>query len=534
VPRWSAVPSLGLLIGTVLLGALALDPAPALANGADATGTPAVADTPAPGDSSPPDASATPTPTGSVPPPASPTPQQPTQSPTAVRSGSHGHRPGLRVTWSATNAVLGPGYWRDARASSFTITVRNTGAVAAAIRIDYTVPAGVTDAATGACERGHCSVPSIAPRTSVTLPVAVTVSADAWRLAPLTGRFTVTASAAGGQVAGGQVAGGQGTWGVVFPPGPPASGIDLHVDDVTLGDRPDVPGRLRIKLTNTGALPVAATLDVVVPHGVRAGPMPADCANRPQPDPSTARCVLGTLSPAEQKSIVVPLRVDPAMRAEASLTGLVRATLTAAGQEARTAQASYQVLIPASLSGVTARGTSPVVPSATPGHARRPTLDSHRVTVWPLIAGSTAALIVAIVGLALGLRRRSERADPAGAPAGAAALAPASARSDEWWYSEPRRDSGTGPAPVPRPSGPVRLERVELPGSAARAEPATDRPPKAAESPAKAAESPAKAAEGPAKAAESPAEVIAELSEVAADLAEVAAILAGPRANRID
>jgi hypothetical protein len=515
----------------VLLGALVLAPSPALANGADATGTPAVADTPAPGDSpsSPPDASATPTPTDSAPPPASPTPERPSQSPTAAGSGPHGHHRGLRVTASATNAVLGPGYWRDARATSFTITVRNTGAVAAAVRIDYTVPAGVTDAATGACERGHCSVSSIAPRASVVLPVAVAVSPDAWRLAPLTGRFTVTASAAGAQVAG-----GQGIWGVVFPPGPPASGIDLQVQDVTLGDRPDVPGRLRIKLTNTGALPVAAALDVVVPRGVGAGPMPADCANQQHADPSPARCALGTLSPAEQKSIVVPLRVDAATRADASLTGLVRATLTAAGQKARTAQASYQILIPASLSGVTARGNPPVVPSAPPSHASRPALDSHRVTVWPLIAGSTAALIVAIVGLALGLRRRSERAEPAAAPFGAAAVVPASARPDEWWYRDPRRDSGTGPAPVPRPSGPVRLESVEPPGSAAPARPAAERAPKAAESSPNAAKSLAKAAASPAKAAESPADMIAELSEVAADLAEVAAMLAGPPGNRID
>ncbi|WP_345633004.1 COG1361 family protein [Rugosimonospora acidiphila] len=420
---------------------------------------------------------------------------------------------------SASNALLNSAYWRGAGTTSFAFTVRNTGSVAAAVRVDYTVPDGVSDAATGACAHGHCSVPSVAPDASLTLPVAIVVSPDAWRHPPLVGRFTVTARAAGAKV--GDARGTWGTWGVLFPSGPPAAGIDLRVDDVTLGAQPDVPGRLRISLTNTGALPAAAALDVVLPRGVGTGPLPVDCARQRSPDPAAARCLPGTLAPAEQKSIVVPLTVDAAARADTPLTGLVRATLTATGQPARTAQEPYQVLVPVSLSGVTAQAVAPVVSVLPPLGGGATTLDAGDAMAWPLVAGGTAVLIGLIWGLMLRRRGRPDSGALAATPTAthpAAPIAmPAGWAGPARVVARPGRRGGGGARPseaetvlMPALRGEVRPDRPGLPAPVGPV------------------------AGGPPEGAVDPAEMIAELAAVAAELAEVAALLGGEGSGRGD
>jgi hypothetical protein len=428
VPRWSAVRSLGLLLVTVLIGALALSPAPARADGADATPTSAAMDdTPTPDDSSTPvDDSPTPTPTDDepespTPPPQSPTPGQPVPSATTAGPEPGDGNPVLQVRVYASNAVLGAGYWTGADATSFTITVRNTGTVTATVKVNYTVPAGVTDTATGACQHGSCAVPSIAPGASVPLPVAITVSPDAWRSAPLTGQLAFTASATDAPDASGRR-----TWGIVFPPGPPAPGIGLQVDDVTMDARPDVPGQLKINVTNSGSQPAATTVDVVVPDGVSPGPMPA-CQSQQRLNDSTTRCALGMLPAGGQQPLTVPLTVDAQARANAPLAGLVRATLTPSGQAGRTTQASYQILVPVDQIGVSAGATASGGPTPKTGSQDGPfVLSSHSAAAWPIITASTAVLIAVIVGLVLGLRARPVGAaprfarGPAVAPAGGA------------------------------------------------------------------------------------------------------------------
>jgi hypothetical protein len=572
----SAVLLTAVSLGAVPLGAVALRPAGS-AYAADPTGTPPATGSPDPVGSqpTPPGESATPPPTDSPPPStASPTPQPPTRAPTAVASGPGVHRPVLRVTAHAGNAVLGTGYWRGARSTSFTVTVRNTGTVAAAVRVGYSVPAGVSDAATGACGHGSCSVSSVAPGAAVALPVALMVSPDAWRQAPLTGDFTVSARAPRARTAT-----AAGTWGVVFPPGPPVPGIGLKVDNVSLGNGSDATGRLRIGLANTSTVPAAARLDVVVPDGVATGPLPPDCAKQPAPASAAVRCGLGSVRPGGEASVSVPLKVVAA-RAGTPLTGLVRATLTAATGQARTAQASYQILVPASLSSVTASSAitpgaiaSDAAPAALDGAAERgrsALLDAHSAVAWPVIVASSAVLVMVIVGLVLGLRRPVTRRVPRAGRAGAAAPEPAAVGPAAPGQAV-RGPAVRGPAAVRPPVlGPpalrpavlkpavlgravlgraalgraalgravlgsqsagrlygsrVRLDWLDAPGFAVPAGELVGGVPTAGRRP-EPADDPSEVAVGDRPGAtDNPPEV--ELAEVAAELAEVAAILAG-------
>jgi hypothetical protein len=417
----------------------------------------------------------------------------------------------------------------------------------------------VSDAATGACGHGSCSVSSLAPGAAVALPVALTVSPDAWRQAPLTGDFTVSARAPRARTA---TAGG--TWGVVFPPGPPVPGIDLKVDDVSLSNGTDATGRLRIGLANTSTVPAAARLDVVVPDGVGTGPLPPDCAKQPAPASAAVRCGLGTVRPGQEASVSVPLRVVAA-RAGTPLTGLVRATLTAATGQARTAQASYQILVPASLSSVTASSAitpgvmasdaAAAAPDGAAERGRSALLDAHSAVAWPVIVVSSAVLVMVIVGLVLGLRRPTTRRVPKAARAGAAAPEPGvlgpAALGPAVRGPAVVRPPVLGP-PVLRPAvlrpavlgravlgravlGPqsagrlygsrVRLDWLDAPGFAVPAGelvggvPTAGRPPEPANDP------PEVAVGDRPGATDNPPEV--ELAEVAAELAEVAAILAG-------
>ncbi|WP_203916003.1 DUF11 domain-containing protein [Rugosimonospora africana] len=398
----------------LLVGALMVSPAAARADDGGTAAPAYVEDSAAPGESPTPDGSPTPGPTDAQPdsptppPPGSPTPDQPQPSATTAdpEQGGTGS-PGLRVRVYASNAVLDDRYWSGANSTSFTITVRNTGTATATVAVDYTVPAGVTDVATGACQHGHCSVSSVSPGASVPLPVAITVSADAWRSAPLTGRLTFTVSATGASDVSGQR-----TWGLIFPPGPPAPGIDLRVDDVTMDAQPDVPAQLKIRLTDSGSQPAAATVDVVVPDGVTTGTM-SGCESQGRPSGSTARCVLGALPAGGQKTILVPLTANAEARANAPLAGLVRATLSPPGQAGRTTQASYEIDVPADQTGVSVAAAASVVPAPTMGnHGGSYVLSSRSAVAWPMITVSSAVLITVIVVLVMVLRGRPVAAGP--------------------------------------------------------------------------------------------------------------------------
>jgi hypothetical protein len=399
-----SVRRLGMAVAAGLVGMLALAPlataAPARPAGVTDLDTPTPADSaspttidqtsPTPADSPTAGDPTTVTPTPQAPPPSTPvgTTVTPVAAPTSAGAPTP---PGvLAVKVIADNAVLGPAYWTGNRAGSFVITVQNTGNVPARATLRYTMPAGVTDAGTGACGHGSCQLDPLAPGTSRSLRVAVTVSADAWRHAPLTGRVDFSASSPGTADASGTV-----TWSVVFPPGPPAAGITLQVADVALDNDVTVPGQLVIRLTNTGARPAAGLVDLVVPAGVTVAPLPADCQTQRQVDPTTTECGLGTIPAGTQRAITISLVVSDRARADAPLAGLVRAALTPSGQGTRTTQASYQILAPPAQTGVSAVGTTAPQAAAAIGPA------GDRAGAQLVIFGSLVLLALVAVGLVL-------------------------------------------------------------------------------------------------------------------------------------
>jgi hypothetical protein len=367
-------------------------PAPAETPGVTVYDTPTAdpsgpTDTPSPTPPESPTPADSPTPSPEPPPPTTPPPATtPGAPPTTARPAGV-----LAVKVMANNAVLGPDYWTGNAAGSFVITVKNTGNVPARTSLRYTVPGGVTDAGTGACGHGTCLVDSLAPGAARSLPVAIRVDGDAWRHAPLTGRVDFSATATGASAATGTV-----TWGVVFPPGPPAAGIVLQVADVTLENDVAVPGQLVIRLTNTGVRPAVGVLDLVVPAGVTVAPPPTDCQTQRQVDPSTTECGLGTVPAGVQRAVAIPLVVSDRARADAPLAGLVRASLTPTGQGSRSTQASYQIIAPQLQSGVSAaRTASPVPPRITAG-----TSPSQGDPAAPLIIfGSLIVLALVAIGL---------------------------------------------------------------------------------------------------------------------------------------
>jgi hypothetical protein len=301
------------------------------------------------------------------------------------------------VTLLVGNAVLGPNYWAGNSAGAFVITVKNTGTVPASTRLHYTVPAGVTDAATGACQHGTCLVGPLRPGASRSLTVAITVDPDAWRSAPLSGTVDFSATAPGAPAAAGVV-----RWGVVFPPGPPGASIALQVADVTLDTDVTMPGQLLIRLTNTGIRPAVGVIDLVVPAGVSVPQLPTECQDQKQIEPTTSECGLGTVAPEVQQSIVIALNVSLDARADSPLAGLVRATLTPPGQDSQSTQASFQVVAPQIQSSVSAVSTASPVQSPT---ARGGAGNAANAAALLIIFGSL--LSAGLIALGLVVTRRS-------------------------------------------------------------------------------------------------------------------------------
>jgi hypothetical protein len=407
VPRRSAVSRPGRAMAAVLLGVLALAPlaAPARAETPGAT----VYDTPTPDTPSPTDTDTTsPTPTPSPTPVDSPTPSPtPAPPPTTPAPATTPAAPPttpaapprvLAVTVMADNAVLGTDYWSGDGAASFVVTVKNTGTVPARVNLRYTVPPGVTDAASGACAHGTCLVDPLAPGAVRSLPVAVDVDPDAWRHAPLAGKVDFSATTAGAAAATGTV-----NWGVIFPPGPPAAGIALQVADVTLEKDVTVPGQLVIRLTNTGARAAAGLIDLVVPAGVTVAPLPPDCQTQRQVDPSTTECGLGSVPAGVQRAIAIPLVVGDSARADAPLAGLVRASLTPPGQASRSTQASFQIIAPQVQSGVSAATTASPVPQ----HVTAATTPDRGDPAAPMIIFASL-VVLALVAMGLILVRQGD------------------------------------------------------------------------------------------------------------------------------
>ena len=396
MPRRSTVTRLGRVLAAALLGVLTLAPLAGTGYADPGTGETSPADTPSATETT---EAPSPTPTDATPtdtPAPSPTPAPPTTGPATI--GPTGSGGVLGITVMAGNAVLGPAYWAGNRNGSFAITVRNTGTLAVRVNLHYTVPRQVSDGAIGACSHGSCLISSLAPGRVATLTVAIFVNGDAWRSAPLAGRIDFTGTASGYTPVSGSV-----DWGVIFPPGPPAAGINLQVGDVTLDADVTVPGQLVIRLTNTGQRPAAGVLDLVVPAGVSVAQLAADCQSRRQVDATTTECGLAPVPAGVQRAVSIPLEVSDEARANAPLAGLVRASLTPSGQATRTTQASYQIIAPQVQSGVSAASTaSPAVPQPA-GNASSTGGDP---VAQRIILGSMLLLVLVTLGLIVGVRGR--------------------------------------------------------------------------------------------------------------------------------
>lgn len=492
MPRRSTVTRLGRVLATATLGVLTLASLAAgtgYADPASGTGETSPADTPT---AAPTSGAPSPTPTDATPsdtPVPSPTPAPPTTGPATI--GPTGPVQVLGMTVMAANAVLGPGYWTGNGNGSFTINVKNTGTLAAQVNLHYTVPAQVTDAATGACSHGSCLISSLQPGRVVTLTVAITVNGDAWQNAPLAGRIDFTGTAGGYAPVSGSV-----DWGVIFPPGPPATGINLQVADVSLDSDVTVPGQLVIRLTNTGVRPAAGVLDLVVPAGVGLAQLPADCQSQRQVDASTTECALGPVPAGVQRAVSIPLQVSAEARANAPLAGLVRASLTPSGQTTRTTQASYQIVAPQVQSDVS--GASTASPAVPPQPAANASSTDRNPVAQPIILGSMLLLVLVTLGLIVALRgqelpslrrRRVSMAATAGPWRPVATFAPPlprrdpdllvpvedehatgtevadGAQPDDSAEAGPAEPDETHPAGRPIGLGAINLEWTELPDS---------------------------------------------------------------------
>ncbi len=382
----------------------------------------------------------------------------PADKPTHAPGGGKGHptetgsvpavapttaKPALRVELAAGSVLLDPAYWQGDAASAFDIRVANTGDVPAHVSVGYQLPTGVTETAGGTgCAAGTCAVGALAPGDTALLRVAVAVAGDAWRSAPLGGTVWFVATAAGVPPVSGRSG-----WCVVFPPGPPAPGIGLRVGDVALGDDPAAPAGLDIHLTNTGARPAVGQVDVVVPDGVATGTLPPACHRA---DPSTVDCAVGTVPPGQVASLALPLLADPATRARSPLAGLVKATLTPSAQPAAATQASYRVLAPAAVPGVTASQSDAalvVPPRAGPASAAAAggmSFMAHGVVFWPIVGGSAALLVCVLALLFVTLRTRKEDPPTVAEASTGEVLVPPPAASRALtlrWSSLPRRSS---------------------------------------------------------------------------------------------
>ncbi len=415
------------------------EPSPVLQQ--DPTGSPSPTDSPTDQPS--------PNPTDNSPSPPvdqSPTVQPTLDSPTPGPPGNPGG-PQIGISVSAGNAVLTDRYWSGVTTTSLKLTAMNVGSATTSVVFTISMPAGVH----GSCPQG-CQV-SLAPGETKSIKATLQVAPDAWKSAPLTGGLTFTATAPGAASRTGQA-----TWGVVFPPGPPTPGLQLHVSNVQLEPQPASVSSLRVQVINTGKVPAPGALTVVAPNGVSLGTLPAGCVRSKS---TTAVCNAGTVDVGKPWEVRVPLVVPDRVRADAPLVGLVRALLSPSGQTPLQTQASYQIFAAAGQTGVTvgtsAQHSPPAGGAGLDLHDRAARFPLTRpAVVWPIIGGSLLLLAVATVGILLTLRRRREEALVAGE---LAAAAPAEPVAEAPAPTDKTAVISAGPVDrTPTPKGPISWE----------------------------------------------------------------------------
>ncbi|MEU4774655.1 hypothetical protein [Micromonospora sp. NPDC023644] len=343
-------------------------------------------------------------PTTAAPPPA---PSVPPVRPSAPASTPPAPAAGVSVT--TDDVTLTAAYWNaPSTVTTLRVTVTNTGATPARIRLAYTLPAGLSDAGTGGCAPAgggehRCGEWASAPGARFSTLLRVRVDGDAWKRMPLSGSVRVTATAPG--VPG--VVGDDEGFAVLFPPGPPVPGIRLAADAVSF----DISGGssgLEVRLGNTGRVDAEGRIEVVLPAGVTVPTPPSGCTTV---SPARTRCALGTLAAGRTAQLRLPVSATPEAQRQAPLAGAVLGQLDPRSGPTRQVQMSFRITSAAALATPVA---SPPAPTGSQGvlAAGAPAVSdgggdgSVRRTAILLIVISTLLVVFALALATTSLRRR--------------------------------------------------------------------------------------------------------------------------------
>ncbi|MEH0975128.1 hypothetical protein V6U77_28770 [Micromonospora sp. CPCC 205546] len=343
-------------------------------------------------------------PTTGAPPPA---PSAPPVRPSAPAVSPPAPPAGVSVT--TDDITLTAAYWNaPSTVTTLRVTITNTGATPARIRLAYTLPAGLADAGTPGCApvgggAHRCGEWSSTPGARFSTLLRVRVDGDAWKRMPLSGSVRVTATAPG---VPGPVGDDEG-FAVLFPPGPPVPGIRLDAEAVSF----DISGGssgLDVRLGNTGRVDAEGRIEVVLPAGVTVPAPPSGCTTV---DPTRTRCALGTLAAGRSAQLRLPVSATPEAQRQAPLAGAVLGQLDPRSGQPRRVQMSFRITAAAALATPVA---SPPAPTGSQGvlAAGAPTLDddgaggSVRRTAILLIVVSTLLVVFALTLATTSLRRR--------------------------------------------------------------------------------------------------------------------------------
>ncbi|SCG18582.1 hypothetical protein GA0070610_4928 [Micromonospora echinofusca] len=351
-------------------------------------------------------------PTTGAPPPA---PSVPPVRPSAPAPTQPAPAAGVSVT--TDDVTLAAGYWNaPSTVTTLRVTITNTGATPARIRLAYTLPAGLTDAGTGGCApvaggEHRCGEWASAPGARFSTLLRVRVDGDAWKRMPLSGSVRVIATTPG--VAG--TVGDDEGFAVLFPPGPPVPGIRLDAGAVSF----DISGGssgLDVRLGNTGRVDAEGRVEVVLPAGVTVPAPPAGCTTV---DPTRTRCELGALAAGRTAQLRLPVSATAEAQRQAPLAGAVLGQLDPRSGRAKKVQMSFRITAAAALATPVA---SPPAPTGSQGvlAADVPAVSdgggggSVRRTAILLIVISTLLVVFALALATTSLRRRM--AAPAAGP----------------------------------------------------------------------------------------------------------------------
>ncbi|SCF44436.1 hypothetical protein GA0074696_5997 [Micromonospora purpureochromogenes] len=313
---------------------------------------------------------------------------------------------GLGVRVTTRDIVLGPGYW-NARSTTTTlrVTVANTGTLAERVHLAYTLPVGLTDAGTPGCAavgggNWRCGEWSAAPGAKFTSLIRVRVDGGAWRRMPLSGSVRVTASGPGTATA----ADNEG-FAVLFPPGPPVSGMSLDADEVAF-DISGGPAELGVRLGNTGRVDAAGRIEVSLPDGVSVLATPG-CE---VVSPTRTRCDVGAVAAGRTATLRLPVAATPQAQREAPLAGAVIAQLDPRSGRTRQMQMTFRITAAAALATPPAAtpvptGSQGVIAAAGQTSDGGAMSSAQRIAVT-LIAVSGLLVVLALTLATTSLRRR--------------------------------------------------------------------------------------------------------------------------------